>query len=263
MFLKPYITESAKALLPLHMVTVGTEFDQTAVRRPQGAPFHHIFFVEQGAGGFDTAAGSMTVSAGQVMFIKKGSPIYYQRAGDRFRTGWMTFDGPAVDDLLTYFNAADVEVLEGGELFPLLRECARAAERGSDAATLSRLTYELIVSFFELRDRVERHSALVLAQELIKKNFARDLSVGEIAEGAGVSASLLYRLFRTEGTTPVEYLRRVRIERAKRYLLEEPAMRISEVAVRCGFAESAYFCKVFHDAEGLTPKGYRIAFLGV
>lgn len=262
MFLKPYITESAKALLPLYMVTAGTEFEQSAVRRPQGAPFHHIFFVEQGAGHFDTTAGSMTVGAGQALFIKKNSPIYYQRTGDRFRTGWVTFDGSAVEGLLAYFHAPDVEVLECGELFPLLRECVRAAERGADAATLSRLAYELVVSFFELRDRVGRHSALVLAQDFIKEHFVRDLSVEEIAAGAGISASLLYRLFRAEGMTPVEYLRRVRIERAKRYLLEEPSMLVSEVAARCGFAESAYFCKVFRDAEGLTPKAYRIAFLG-
>lgn len=262
MYLKPFIEERARALLPLHLVTVGSDFDQKPVKRPQGAPFHHIFFIEQGSGRFDTADGSVSVGAGKAVFIKKLSPVGYRGEGDLFKTGWVTFEGPAVDALLEYFNAADLEILDGGELLPLLRECVRAAERGADAATLSRLTYGLVVSFFELRDRVGRHSALVLAQDFIKEHFVRDLSVEEIAAGAGISASLLYRLFRAEGLTPVEYLRRVRIERAKRYLLEEPSMLVSEVAAHCGFAESAYFCKVFRDAEGLTPKAYRIAFLG-
>ena len=262
MFLKPYLNERAACMLPLHVVTVGLNFDQPPVKRPGGNPFHHIFFVEKGEGIFETATGCHTVSEGTVIFMKKDEPIAYRSAGACFKTGWVTFLGPAVDEILSYFNAAEFEMLEGRELFSLLRGCARAAERGADAATLSRLAYELIVSFFELRDRACRHSALTLAQDFIKTHFARDLSVEEIAASAGISPSLLYRLFRAEGLTPVEYLRRVRIERAKRYLLEEPAMRVSEIAVFCGFAGSAYFCKVFHDAEGMPPKVYRTAFLG-
>ena len=32
---------------------------------------------------------------------------------------------------------------------------------------------------------------------------------------------------------------------------------ISEVAIKCGFADQNYFCKVFRQHEGLTPTQYR------
>lgn len=257
MFLKPYFDKRDAALLPLHMITVGTEYDQKAVHRPDGSPFHHIFFVEKGEALFRTKSGSFTVGAGTVILMKKGEPVHYEPVGNCLKTGWVTFDGPAAEGLLECFRAEGFERMPENGLNALLRECAKAAERGASTARLSRLCYELVVEFFEARDYAQKHTALLQAEDFMRKNCVQDLSVSDVAAAAKVSESFLYRLFRAEGTTPVEYLRRCRLERAKRYLLENPEMRIGEIAQLCGFADAAYFCKVFRDSERMTPKAYR------
>ena len=84
------------------------------------------------------------------------------------------------------------------------------------------------------------------------------MSVGDIAAEIGVSESLIFRLFRSkEKNTPIDYLRNIRIENAKRMLIEDDGLNISDIAVRCGFSESAYFCSVFRKHTGMTPRSYR------
>ena len=53
-----------------------------------------------------------------------------------------------------------------------------------------------------------------------------------------------------------DYLTYVRIDRAK-FMLHKYDMNLSEIADRCGFSDSAYFCRVFKKIVGKTPTKYR------
>jgi AraC-like DNA-binding protein len=105
------------------------------------------------------------------------------------------------------------------------------------------------------RRRVERAVAYV------QEHFAEPLDAGRLAEIAGVSPSHLTRLFRQQtGHAPMDYLRRVRVQRA-RVLLEEVDLSIKEIARRVGFEDPFHFSKVFHRLDGLPPSLYREALL--
>jgi len=58
------------------------------------------------------------------------------------------------------------------------------------------------------------------------------------------------------GCTPMEYLARLRIERAKTLLRESDA-KIIGIAFECGFGSSQYFANVFRRAVGSSPTEYR------
>lgn len=58
------------------------------------------------------------------------------------------------------------------------------------------------------------------------------------------------------GSSPIQYVKQVRIERAAE-LLETTNQKISEVGAECGFQEMSYFAKVFWEIKGCTPKEYR------
>ena len=58
------------------------------------------------------------------------------------------------------------------------------------------------------------------------------------------------------GRTPRDYLRHLRLERA-RALLAKTDEAVAEIGVQAGFGEPAYFTRVFHDATGMTPSAYR------
>lgn len=54
-----------------------------------------------------------------------------------------------------------------------------------------------------------------------------------------------------------EWINELRIEEAKRLLLEYPDMSVSEIASRIGFATQSHFGQQFRASTGLSPKSYR------
>jgi AraC-like DNA-binding protein len=63
--------------------------------------------------------------------------------------------------------------------------------------------------------------------------------------------------FRQEvGTTPIKYLQRYRVNRA-RQLLAESDKSIAEIARIVGFSDSGYFSRIFHRETGVSPEEFR------
>jgi len=63
-------------------------------------------------------------------------------------------------------------------------------------------------------------------------------------------------LNRHSGQTFYDLLNAERMRRAKE-LLEEPALRISEIAEQVGYADTAHFSRVFKKLEGVAPGEWR------
>jgi signal transduction histidine kinase/DNA-binding response OmpR family regulator len=95
------------------------------------------------------------------------------------------------------------------------------------------------------------------AMAYIHEHYAEPISREEIASYIGVSARHLTRCFQQEvGLSPITYLSRYRVERAKQ-LLEFGALSITEVAGATGFASSSYFTDAFRREVGLSPRDYQ------
>ena len=87
----------------------------------------------------------------------------------------------------------------------------------------------------------------------------RPLTLADIAAHARLSPRTLDRRFRAHtGLSPLKYLLRVRLDRA-RHLLEHDDATIEQIAARVGFGSSAGFRRHFRDATGRTPRDYRAA----
>ncbi len=87
------------------------------------------------------------------------------------------------------------------------------------------------------------------------------LSVEEIAAEMGLGHSQFYRKLKTlTNYTPVELMRRLRLQRARELLLTHPSYTISEITYRTGFTSPAYFTKCFRVIFGETPSALRNRF---
>lgn len=83
----------------------------------------------------------------------------------------------------------------------------------------------------------------------------------DLTRVAGLSASRLQALFgEITGYPPLDYLRRLRVEEARR-LLADPRWSVKEIAARTGFRDTSHFSKVFRRIDGLSPAHYRDALL--
>jgi len=247
----------SQSLLPLHLITAGTQHIQETRIRPKGLSFHQILIVEEGEGILEWANHTRVLKAGNAIFIPKGFPCTYKRLGNAFITGWVAFDGPGSEKLLDYFHASPLLQTESAPIAPLIIESCRLIRRGESPEVLSALLYQLIISFFDAARKSSAVPALEKAKEYARKHLETDLSVSDLARAAGISPSLLHRLFQQEKTTPVSFLKRERIRKAKELLLQSPEQKIAEIAQACGFSDCAYFCKVFREETRESPLQYR------
>jgi AraC family L-rhamnose operon regulatory protein RhaS len=79
----------------------------------------------------------------------------------------------------------------------------------------------------------------------------------EMSDWCGIQRTQLNKIFqKLTGCTPVEYLARLRMERAKT-LLRETDMKVIDIAFECGFSSSQYFANTFRQETGQTPSEYR------
>jgi AraC family transcriptional regulator len=95
--------------------------------------------------------------------------------------------------------------------------------------------------------------ALLQARAFMERNLGRGLTLGDIAKAACVSRFHFARLFRVStGHSPMRYLLKLRIERAK-VLLTRTDDPVSAIANGLGFCDQSHFTRVFRRCVGLTP----------
>lgn len=95
------------------------------------------------------------------------------------------------------------------------------------------------------------------AKAFISENYKERLSLQEVADSCYVSQWHLSKLLnRHLGQTLYDILNGVRIEKAKE-LLEDPSLRISEIAEMVGYSDTAHFSRVFKKLEGVSANEYR------
>lgn len=96
------------------------------------------------------------------------------------------------------------------------------------------------------------------AQEFIQANYMNeDMSLQIVCKHLLMSTSYFSMVFKTyTGETFVEYLTRVRIEKAME-LLRTTSLRTYEIAHEVGYADPHYFSLAFKKATGMTTTEYR------
>ena len=96
------------------------------------------------------------------------------------------------------------------------------------------------------------------AERYVETNYmSEDISLNSVAEYVNMNPSYFSSVFRKEkGITFVEYLTRVRLERAKE-LLRCSSLKISEIAYKVGYNDPQYFSHLFKKYNQCSPKDYR------
>jgi AraC family transcriptional regulator len=88
-------------------------------------------------------------------------------------------------------------------------------------------------------------------------HFGEPLTIEDLARVAGMSTSHFARLFKAVlNETPYQFLMDYRIEQAKA-MLADPNRPLIDVALACGFSDQPHFTRLFKQATGKTPRGWR------
>jgi transcriptional regulator GlxA family with amidase domain len=123
------------------------------------------------------------------------------------------------------------------------------------AVDISRETQSPFIIF--AGDKAHDDEPIRDAQLFIENNFAKKITVEELAERTALGRRNLERRFkRATSNTVVEYIQRVKIEAAKKSL-ERSGENVSEVMYSVGYTDSKAFRNVFKKVTGVSPVEYR------
>jgi AraC-like DNA-binding protein len=114
-----------------------------------------------------------------------------------------------------------------------------------------------------LREPVTRpgsraHTLLEEIRVFLQSHYQYEITRDSVAAQFNITPNHLSRLFQTHGhMTFSGYLTQVRIDRAK-HLLSNYNLKLDDIAARCGYHDTPYFCHVFKKATKATPMEYRL-----
>ncbi len=120
-------------------------------------------------------------------------------------------------------------------------------------------SYETAKSSMELMHMEDVQKVITL----IHAKYAEPLTIDEMIADIGISKYHFIRVFRRiMGATPYNYLINYRIHISKGYL-STTTLPISEIAEKCGFADTSNFISHFKKHTGQKPLQYRNSFCGL
>ncbi|MEZ5039242.1 MAG: AraC family transcriptional regulator [Saprospiraceae bacterium] len=99
----------------------------------------------------------------------------------------------------------------------------------------------------------EAHLINAVKNKVIENIDKEHFGVNEICKLLGVNRMHLHRCFKsTIGISTLNYIQKIRIEKAKKLLLKKDD-QIREVAFLVGFSDPCYFTRVFSRHVGMSP----------
>jgi len=254
--------------LPFRLRGIGIDHVQEPIRRPHGYPQYQWIQVRSGRLRLTVPDGEQVARPGDGLYLRPGEAHAYRADDGESVVDWMGFDGAGVEGALDggplgrsgVYRLTATEALN--EVFAQAWSLAR--DTAASAPRLSACVYELLMV---LTDGVAvsgrpsaasglGHLAPVLAALAARPAHPWDAEA--LAAILGVSPQHLGRLFRRAlGQSPLEYLARLRINRALELLVERPDLRVHEVGEAVGYSDPNYFIRLFRRHEGRTPGQFR------
>ncbi|WP_332073061.1 AraC family transcriptional regulator [Paenibacillus sp. GYB004] len=239
---------------------------------PQVRDYFLVHHVMSGKGTFQCMGRTYELGEGDSFFIFPGELIRYTADdADPWTYRWVGFRGNIAEELL---NAADisqhrpvarpsrhrrvavlfhqiersleladpgVDLRSGGLLRMLLAEYRKDEAYRSEGADGKRTPIE---------QQVERTIRWLTVQ------YAEPISIEKMSQSLGYNRTHLSKMFKQyTGMTPMHFLLKIRMERAKLLLREK--LTVEQVAASVGFTDPLYFSKQFKKWFDRSPTEYR------
>ena len=207
-----------------------------------------------------------TLSAGSVALMHRNRDSGFEFNGkDEYRKLIVLLSGSALETICRSLGLEEINSFPMPDMdlavqyFQGIFHLLKNQEPGTEIQ-LSEKVYSLLLYLASVRNVGKEElypNSLRRSLAFLERNFDKPLRMNDIAAAGGVSVSSFVRMFhRCLGTTPWNFLQKLRLECAKELLLNSD-LRIKEIALRSGFNDPLYFSSFFHKESGFSPREYR------
>lgn len=237
-----------------------------------------LIYCVEGAGWYKIGDGKQhQVSANQFFILPAGKPhIYATVENNPWTIYWIHFSGSHAqifaEGAATPQSISPTMNSRINERNTLFEEIYLTLESGYTRENLryasSLLHYYLAsmryLSQYRTHQSGEKKGEKVAGNEIVsaaihymKENLEKKLSLQDMADYTGYSASHFSMIFKKEvGHSPLSYFNLLKIQYACR-LLSTTDMRINQICFKVGISDNYYFSRLFIKLMGMSPREYR------
>lgn len=244
---------------------------------PKVYDFYLMHTVLEGKGLFICDGTRHELRAGHTFLIEPEQLISYESDGDLpWRYRWVAFNGSQSTELVSAAGfTAEKQVVfapDKRRTSALFRQIFETFRRGGAAADMKAAGYlHLLLAEYKTLLHTQSGSSLRTAQaegdhllqqvvHYLSTQYAHPVSIAQMAESLGYNRAYLSRLFKQRtGESPVTFLLKLRIDKARHMLRERPELTIEQVSASVGLQDALYFSKQFRRFHGQSPTAYREA----
>lgn len=120
------------------------------------------------------------------------------------------------------------------------------------------IIHEVLRQLEEQKVEIAAPDPIYQAVRYIEQHYMESITLEHLAEQLQCSARMLLRKFKAAfQTTPIDYLISVRLEQAKKLLIES-SLSIKDISHSVGYDDYYYFSRLFKKNTGLSPVKYRM-----
>ena len=277
---------NSSAYLPVIVKTIERIHDKTWSMEPNRHDFYEMVYIKKGSAIFEISGCPVEIGPNDIIIIKPNqfhkftvkseSACEFIVLNFKFVNKFdMQYSGVSLEFFLDFVSGKEsgafikLKVSQKNEIIGILNRILEEKENPDIGSEL--LNYLLVMELFVLISRalkmewensIKNKSSklkelIQVSVNYINNNYERDISLKDIAQYVFLSTSYFTRAFKEEmGISPINYLLRTRIERAKE-LLRDSTLKISDIALNVGFSNQQRFNDIFKKYVKMTPLQYR------
>ncbi len=227
---------------------------------------HVVFFTISGSGCIETPFSKKIIDANKLMLVPAGNPARYFIKSKEWNMIWFDLENTK---RWSWLKKEKVQVRDAGEDFKPLYNAMKNLYReihnpNPNAKQLAEFISKEISIYLNRELKINSFTPEDLILEQLR-NLFRDIdtkiqlpwSVDMLAKNLSISTSHLYHLCQKHlKTSPMGYVKQLRIEQAKKLLIQTYAP-ISDISYSVGYENPLNFSTAFRKKEGLSPKKFR------
>lgn len=232
---------------------------------------HHII---SGKGRFTAQGRVVQLGAGDSFIIEPEQLVsYISDEEEPWYYRWLAFTGPHAAELLAPLGiSAQQPIIHTGRrrraevIFHQIQLAFHEKKASSHLKAIGYL-HLLLAEFGEalapsspLGDVPHTESERIIGQAIhyLSTQYAEPITIEMMAESLGYNRAYLSRLFKQHTkVTPVTFLLKLRVDKARLLLRERLELTVEQIASSVGFHDPLYFSKQFRRWYGASPTEYR------
>lgn len=204
------------------------------------------------------------IHRGDIRFLRPGQSIYSKKFGDFFSLHFSIGKNhnDFLDSIPTFMPSYNLKSFSN-----LLKELI-LADSGSSIKDALMLKYKMHKTLYTLHQTAlnyekninlssKSRNVIDAAIEYFESHIADNIGLNEISNAVNLHPVYFNRFFsKAIGIPPMNYLRKLRLNKAKELLLTTN-LKVITIAKKCGFSSSSYFILQFKKEFSCTPAEFR------